>query len=175
MTLEDTTTLSYLSTLISSREAFKYLRKKLKNCLCLAKDQIWLKCRRGNWIRGFPETQSRIYVSSYTENRVCVVADNFSGSAFLQHMLRCCLVSLMLFGVSGGISALIFMFHSLILGQEALMICCWKCSGCTYSGGALALLRIMHCCHYDDSDLWSLSWDPFVVGMKSKISILWIP
>ena len=29
------------------------------------------------------------------------------------------------------------------------------------SGGALALLRIMHCWHYDDSEIWPLSWGPF--------------
>ena len=61
MTLEDTTTLSYLSALIYSREAFKYLRKKLKTVSASQENQIWLKCRRWNWIRRFAETQSRIY------------------------------------------------------------------------------------------------------------------
>ena len=42
--------------------------------------------------------------------------------------------------------------------------------GCTYSGGALALLIIMHCWHYDDSEITSLSLEVFLVlVIKSHI------
>ena len=104
MTLEDTTTLFYLSVFQGS---IQISQKESEHCLCLTEDQIWLKYRRWSWIRGFPETQSRIYASSCTENRVCLIADNFLfGVSFLQHncsavwYLRYCLVSLVVFQFS---------------------------------------------------------------------------
>ena len=80
MTLEDTTTLFYLSVFQGS---IQISQKEAEHYLFLTEDQIWLKYRRWYWIRGFPETQSRIYASSCTENRVCLIADKFLfGSAF---------------------------------------------------------------------------------------------
>ena len=35
--------------------------------------------------------------------------------------------------------------------------------GCTFSGGALALLSVMHCWHYYDSEIRSLSLEVFLV------------
>ena len=52
-------------------------QKEAEHWLFLTENQIWLKFRRWLGIRGFPETQSRMYASSCTENRVCLIADNF--------------------------------------------------------------------------------------------------
>ena len=79
-------------------------QKEAEHCLCLTKNQIWLKFRRYLGTRGFPETQSRMYASSCTENRVCLVADNFLvGSALFS-------TAAMLFGISGGVPVLIILF-----------------------------------------------------------------
>ena len=40
--------------------------------------------------------------------------------------------------------------------------------GCTFLGGALVLLSIMHCWHYDDSEIWSLSWGLSGIGHKNS-------
>ena len=70
-------------------------------------DQIWLKYRRWYWIRRFPETQSRIYASLCTKNRVCLIADiSLFGVSSLQHScsavwyLWYCLVSMVVFQFS---------------------------------------------------------------------------
>ena len=104
MTLEDTTTLFYLSVVQGS---IQISQKEAEHCIFRTEDQIWLKYRRWYWIRGFPETQSRIYASSCTKNRVCLIADNFLfGVSFLHHScsvvwyLWYCLVSLVVFQFS---------------------------------------------------------------------------
>ena len=107
MTLEDTTTLFYLSVVQGS---IKMSQKEAEHCLCLTENQIWLKFRRWLGIRGFPETQSRIYASSCTKNRVCLVAGNFRLVQLSSAQLQCCLVSLILFGISGGVPVLILIF-----------------------------------------------------------------
>ena len=103
MTLEDTTTLSYLSALTCSREAFEFHKLKLELSLSVKRTN-WLKCKRLNWIRGFHETQSRIYASSCTENYVCLIADNF----WLESALFS--TTAILFGISGDVPVLIFLF-----------------------------------------------------------------
>ena len=101
MTLEDTTTLFYLSVVQGS---IQMSQKEADHCLCLTKNQIWFKFRRWLGIRGFPETQSRIYASSCTENRVWLVADNFLvGSALFN-------IAAVLFGIFGDVPVLIILF-----------------------------------------------------------------
>ena len=91
MTLEDTTTLFYPSVVQGS---IQISQKEAEHCLCLTENQIWLKFRRWLGIRGFPETQSRMYASSCTENRVCLIADKFLvGSALFS-------TAAVLFGIS---------------------------------------------------------------------------
>ena len=81
MTLEDTTTLFYLSVVQGS---IQISQKEAEHCLFLTENQIWLKFRRWLGKRGFPETQSRIHASSCTENRICLIADKFLfGVSFL--------------------------------------------------------------------------------------------
>ena len=83
MMLEDTTTLFYLSVF---QETIQISQKVAEHCLYLTKDQFWLKCRRWYCMRGFLETQSRIYASSCTENHVCLIANIFQfGVSSLQH------------------------------------------------------------------------------------------
>ena len=128
MTLEDTNTLFYPSVVQGS---IQMSQKEAERCLCLTENQIWLKFRRWLGIRGFPETQSRIYAISCTENRVCLIADNFSvWSQLSLAQLQCCLVSLILFGISGGVPVLIILFL-MFFYEDALMICWWKFSGWT--------------------------------------------
>ena len=107
MTLEDTTTLFYLSVVQGSSQISQ---KEAEHCLFLTENQIWLKFRRWLGIRGFPETQSRMYASSCIENCVCLIADNFGWSQLSSAQLQCCLVSLILFGISGGVPVLIILF-----------------------------------------------------------------
>ena len=177
MTLEDTTTLFYLSIVQGS---IQISQKEAEHCLCLTENQIWLKFRRCLGIRGFPETQSRIYASSCTENRVCLVADNFWLVQHSSAQLQWCSVSLILFGISGGVPVLIILFlmfwwiclddllvevftmHKLRGSLSHLE----RLLGCTDSGGALALLSIMLCWNYDGSEICSLSWGLSGVGLK---------
>ena len=107
MTLEDTTTSFYLSVVQGS---IQMSQKEAEHCLYLTENQIWLKFRRWLGIRGFPETQSRIYASSCTENRVCLVASNFWLVHLSSAQLQCCLVSMILFGISGDVPVLIILF-----------------------------------------------------------------
>ena len=96
----------------------------------------------------------------------------FSWSQLFSAHLQYCLVSLILFGISGVVPVLIILF----------LMFWWRClddllvkvfrmhklrgslshmkrtRGCTDSGGAVALLSIMHCWHYDGSETCSLSW-----------------
>ena len=111
----------------------------------------------------------------------------FAWSQLSSAQLQWCLVSLILFGISGGVPVLIFLF---------LMIW-WRCLDdllvkvfrmhklrgslshmermfrCTFSGGALALLSIMHCWHYVGSEICSLSWGLSGVGLKVMFVIWW--
>ena len=106
---------------------------------------------------------------------------NFSvWSQLSSAQLQCCLVSLILFGISGGVPVLIILFlmfwwrclddllvevfrmHKL-RGSLSLLE---RLLGCTDSGGALALLTIMQCWHYDGSKICSLSWGLSGVGHK---------
>ena len=43
---------------------------------------------------------------------------------------------------------------------------CWRLwmLGCTFLGGALVLLSIINCWHYDGSEIWSLSWGLSSIG-----------
>ena len=60
---------------------------------------------------------SRVYTRFYIEKTMYVwLLTNFSGSAFFN-------TAMVLLGISGDVSDLIFLFHSLIVDEDALMIC----------------------------------------------------